>query len=72
MFDGHHHVLVKDHHSETLHILLLKSMGTVCSIKMGMHLGRKDQKVNKQVNSDDTGGEEERDCAEGVWKRNQI
>lgn len=29
-----------------------------CSIQMGLHLARNDQKVNKQVNSDDTGGKE--------------
>lgn len=40
-----------------------------CSIQMGLHLARNDQKVNKQVNSDDTGGKEERDCAQGVCKR---
>lgn len=43
-----------------------------CLIKMGLHLGRNDQKVNKQVKSDDSGGKEERSYAQGICKNNQI
>lgn len=35
----------------------------------GLHLAKNNQKANKQVNSDDTEGEEERDCAQKVCKR---
>lgn len=40
-----------------------------CSIQTGLHLAKNNQKVNKQVNSHDTEGEEERDCAQTVCKK---
>jgi len=55
-----------------VHSTLKTNGNSGCSLNMGLHPRKNDQKVNKQLNSYDTGKKEERDCAQAVCKKNHI
>lgn len=56
---------------DTVYSALKINRNSGCSVYSGLHLAKNNQKANKKVNSDDTEGEEERDCAQKVCKRDR-
>lgn len=72
------HSWLRTHRSGMLCIVISKSRGTLGALKrwaciwMLGCISRNDWEINEKANSDDIRGEEERNCAHGICKRNQT